>query len=220
MKVICKVLIIDDHPMTVDAYMNLVSASLSHLDVIFFTANSCESAFNLISSNENQFDVAFIDINLPPFETMKIHSGIDLGILVRATHPECKIVMLSMHSEPVIVDEIRMAINPEGFISKSDIDFNSFSEICLKIINDEQYYSESILEAQQQLALVNLKWDEFDIKIVQLIAEGFKTNELPDIISLSLSAIEKRKSRLKKQLIFEKGSDKELIQACKKMGLI
>jgi len=220
MKVICKVLIIDDHPMTVDAYMNLVSASLSHLDVIFFTANSCESAFNLISSNENQFDVAFIDINLPPFEAMKIHSGIDLGILVRASHPECKIIMLSMHSEPVIVNEIRMAINPEGFISKSDIDFNSFSEICLKIINDEQYYSESILEAQQQLALANLKWDEFDVKIVQLIAEGFKTNELPDIISLSLSAIEKRKSRLKKQLIFEKGSDKELIQACKKLGLI
>jgi DNA-binding NarL/FixJ family response regulator len=220
MKVICNVLIIDDHPMTVDAYINLISASLSDFDLSFFTANSCESAYKLISSKENSFDMAFVDINLPPYEPMKLHSGVDLAVLIRSTYPKCKIIMLSMHSEPVIVNEIRMAIDPEGFISKSDIDFNSFSEICLKIINNEQYYSESILEAQQQLALANLKWDEFDVKIVQLIAEGFKTNEIPDIISLSLSAIEKRKARLKKQLIFEKGSDKELIQACKKMGLI
>lgn len=220
MKVICNVLIIDDHPMTVDAYINLVSASLSHLDINFFTANSCESAYNLISSNENQFDIAFVDINLPPYEVMKIHSGIDLGILVRATHPECKIIMLSMHSEPVIVDEIRMAIDPEGFISKSDIDFNSFSEICLKIMNDEQFYSKSIVEAQQQLLHINMHWDEYDIKIIQLLADGFKTNEIPDLISLSLSAVEKRKSRLKRRLIFEKGSDKELIQTCKKLGLI
>ena len=214
------VLIIDDHPMTVDAYVNLVKSSLFHLDITFFTADSCESAYNLIVEKSIYFDIAFLDINLPPYDEKKIHTGIDLGVLIRSTFPECKIIMLSMHSEPVIVNEICSVINPEGFISKSDINFSSFSEICIKIIANEQFYSSSIREAICQFKLANLDWDSYDLKIIQLIAEGYKTIELPEIISLSLSAIEKRKSKLKKQLIFEKGSDKELIQACKQMGLI
>lgn len=216
----CNILIVDDHPMTVEAYMSLISNSLQTLDIQFFTANTCESAYELITSSTQEFDMAFVDINLPPFETMRIQSGIDLAVLLRNYYPNCKIVMLSMHSEPVIVNEICNRIQPEGFISKSDINFSSFSEICLKIIENEQYYSTSIQEAQKQMTASNLKWDEYDIKILQMIAQGFKTNELTAIVPLSLSAIEKRKSRLKKQLIFEKGSDKDLLEACKKMGLI
>ncbi len=65
----------------------------------------------------------------------------------------------------------------------------------------------------------NINWDEHDSKMVQLIADGIKTKDLPHYIPLSLSALEKRKANLKKQLLFEGGSDADLIEYVKKMGL-
>jgi hypothetical protein len=53
-----------------------------------------------------------------------------------------------------------------------------------------------------------------------LIAQGIKTINLPNFIPLSLSSIEKRKANIKKQLILNSGSDKELIDIAKKLGFI
>jgi len=66
----------------------------------------------------------------------------------------------------------------------------------------------------------NINWDDNDSKILQLIAQGIKTINLPDFIPLSLSSIEKRKANIKKQLILNSGSDKELIDIAKKLGFI
>ena len=220
MKKKISILIIDDHPMTVDAYVSIIESSMEDFELNFLIAHDCKSAYHHIINTSVEINVAFVDINLPPYPEKKLQSGVDLAVSLRRHHPQCAIVMLSMHSEPVIVNEICMAVNPEGFVSKSDINFSSFGTICRKIVNDEIYFSPSILEAREQLTLKNLKWDEYDIKILQLIAQGFKMSEMAEMVPLSLSSIEKRKSKLKKQLIFEKGSDKELIDACKNLGLI
>jgi hypothetical protein len=53
-----------------------------------------------------------------------------------------------------------------------------------------------------------------------LIAQGIKTINLPDFIPLSLSSIEKRKANIKKQLILNSGTDKELIDVAKNMGFL
>ena len=66
----------------------------------------------------------------------------------------------------------------------------------------------------------NINWDNYDSKILQLIADGIKTINLPKFIPLSLSAIEKRKSNIKKQLVLEDATDKELIDSAKKLGFI
>lgn len=87
------------------------------------------------------------------------------------------------------------------------------------ITKKESYYSKTIVEAQKEFAIKNIKWDEHDSKILQLIADGVKTKDLPHYIPLSLSTIEKRKANLKKQLIFQGGSDADLIERVKKMGL-
>lgn len=88
------------------------------------------------------------------------------------------------------------------------------------ILKKETFYTTSIMEAQKEFVVKNIHWDEHDSKIVQLIAEGLKTKDLVNHIPLSLSTIEKRKANLKRQLIFEGGSDAELIERVKKMGLL
>lgn len=125
-----------------------------------------------------------------------------------------------MHSEPLIVDKIIKELNPEGFISKSDINFELFPVICKKVLDGETYRSPSIDQSQKELFKRNINWDIHDTQILTLLSQGVKTVNLSKYIPLSMSAIEKRKANIKDQILLGKGSDEELIRIAKKIGII
>jgi DNA-binding NarL/FixJ family response regulator len=217
------ILIIDDHPLNVDSYVALISEINTYENSDFYLAYDCKQAYKLINQikiNKIKIDIAFIDINLPPFEEMNLRSGDDIGYLIQQKFPDCTIIIISMHSEPVWVNRIIKTLNPLGFISKNDINYKSFSAIMEAVNGKETYYSSSIIAAQKEFILKNINWDEHDSKMIQLIVDGIKTKDLPNFIPLSLSALEKRKANIKRQLIYEGGSDAELIEQVKKMGLL
>ena len=209
--------------MSVDSYKTLLSGIESNKKANYLLGYSCEEAFNLLHQTKHGKETihfAFVDLNLPTFEKKKLFSGSDVAKLIRDYFPDCKIIIISMHSEPIWVSQIFNSINPEGFIAKSDINYKSFPEAFESVENDGIYYSKSIKESRKAMIQTNINWDEIDSKILYLIAEGFKTKDLPKHIPLSLSAIEKRKASIKKQLILESGSNKELLDNAKSLGLI
>lgn len=218
------ILIVDDHPMTVDSYINLLSDGEFQENLPnFIKSHNCEDAYTKIMLHHKQninLDFALLDINLPPYKQQNINNGIDLAFLIREKFVNCKIVLLTMRSEPLTVDKIIKGIQPEGFISKSDINFELFPVICKNIINGEIFRSTTIIESQRELFKKNINWDNHDNQILILISEGVKTVNLPDYIPLSMSAIEKRKANIKDQLLKGKGSDKDLIEKAKTLGLI
>lgn len=87
MKRALNILIVDDHPMTVDSYMNL----LLELELQVFTPNfikcyNCKEAYDAILFHSKQninIDLALIDLSLPPYQDFNIKSGSDLGSLIR-----------------------------------------------------------------------------------------------------------------------------------------
>jgi len=217
------ILIIDDHPMSVDSYKTLLSTIVSNAKSNYLLGYNCEEAFNILQEtkhNKETIHFAFIDVNLPSFKKKKLFSGSDVAKLIRDYFPECKIIIISMHSEPVWVSQIYNCINPEGFIAKSDIDYKSFPEAFKSVENNEIYSSKSIKQSRKVMIQKNINWNENDSKMLRLIAEGVKTKDLPNYIPLCLSAIEKRKASIKKQLILESGSNKELLDSAKCLGLI
>ena len=217
------ILIVDDHPLNVDSYMAILSGIESNCRANYLLAYDCKEAYNIllkINRNSETIDFAFVDISLPPFEEKNILSGSDLALEIRTLFPPCKIIIISMHKEPLWVNQIYNKINPEGFIAKNDINYKLFSEMFQRIDKSEIYFSPSIIHAQKVLIKNNINWDNHDTKILQLIEKGIKTINLPKFIPLSLSAIEKRKANIKKQLIMDCGSDKELIDIAKKLGIL
>jgi DNA-binding NarL/FixJ family response regulator len=218
------ILIVDDHPMTVDGYINLLSKNdFQKKEPRFIKSYNCEDAYNKINFQLKQntnIDLALLDINLPAYKEFNITNGIDLALLIREKFTNCKIVLLTMHSEPLTVDKIIKRIKPEGFISKSDINFELFPIICKKIIEGDTFRSTTITTSQRELFKHNINWDKHDNEILILIYQGVKTVNLPDYIPLSMSAIEKRKANIKDQLLKGKGSDKDLIEKAKKLGLL
>jgi len=217
------ILIVDDHPINVDGYQTILSNIESNKEAEYLIAFDCEQAYNTINNNhlvDNTIDFAFIDVSLPPYEEKKMFSGSDIALFIRKLFPQCKIIIISMHKEPLWVNQIYKSVNPEGFIAKSDINYKCFPEIFQSIEKNEVYLSQSIKLSQKIMIQKNINWDDNDSKILQLIAQGIKTINLPDFIPLSLSSIEKRKANIKKQLILNSGSDKELIDIAKKLGFI
>lgn len=108
--------LVDDHPITVDGYKNLIATTKTETtDVDFVTAYSCEEAYNKIIKKHNDqenFDIALLDINLAAYPAKNLQTGVDLAILIRYYFPACKIILLTMHSEPAIVTTAIHEVNP------------------------------------------------------------------------------------------------------------
>ncbi len=218
------ILIVDDHPITVDGYLNLLAEfDFGDTQPQFIKANNCEQAFNIINVHKANFeliDLALLDISIPAFAESNIMDGVDVGSYLRKMMPRCKIIMQTMHSEPFRVDRIIKQLNPEGFVSKNDITYEIFPIVCDHVISGKTYYSSTINKARNDFSLNNLVFDVHDSMILTLLSQGIKTINLPEYIPLSLSAIEKRKATIKDQVLLQKGSDLELLQKARKLGLI
>jgi len=217
------ILIVDDHPMTVNGYINVLSEEEFDDFTLHFTkALDCEQAYNLITDPASKFKIAYLDLSLPPYPEKNINSGFDLGVLIRQTIPGCIIIILTMHSEAPLVDRLIKEINPEGILCKSDIDIDEFVN-AFKIIfqgTGERYMSHKIVKSLKDKVFDNFNLDSYDKQILMRLSEGIATKNIPNYVPLSLSAIEKRKAQMKNMFLKGGGDDHQLIEATKKIGII
>jgi len=219
------ILIVDDHPMTVNGYINVLSEEdFEGYNLIFTKALDCEQAYKLITASQTGgtiFNVAYLDLSLPPYPDQNIFSGLDLGVLIRKTIPDCIIIILTMHSEAALVDRLVKEINPQGILCKSDIDIDEFLNAFKIVFGGDTYLSNKIVKSLKDKVFDNYKLDNYDKQILMRLSEGILTKNIPNYVPLSLSAIEKRKAQMKNMLLQGKGGDDhELIEAIKKMGIL
>lgn len=218
------IMIVDDHPMTVNGYVNVLSEeTFEGYNLVFTKALDCQQAYNLIVSQNNgkSFDIAYLDLSLPPYPEKNIFSGLDLGVLLRKTIPDCTIIILTMHSEASLVDRLMKEINPQGILCKSDIDIDEFLNAFKIIFQGDTYLSSKIVKSLKEKVFDNIKLDSYDRQILMRLSEGILTKNIPNYVPLSLSAIEKRKAHMKNMLLQGKGGDDyDLIEAIKKLGIV
>lgn len=216
------IFIVDDHPMTVEGYINaLVAAPFGLCKPGFTKANNCEEAYNTlsrISSTQQLFDIAIIDKGLPGYEMKSILSGSDLAILTREKMPNCKIIMITAHTEVIIVYDIAKKIRPEGLIIKNDITPEKLQQAVMEIMQGNQYQSPMVKSCINEIWKKELMIEDQNRQILLYLSKGFKIKELEEIICLTTSAIQKRIIRMKK--VFEVTDDTGLVKEAIKQGFI
>lgn len=216
------ILIVDDHPFIIEAYKNAINKYAG--DTIAFTvtqAGDCKSGYEYIAGqNKKQFDIAFFDISMPEYAEKGIYSGEDLAMLMRTEMPDCKIILLTMHSELLKINNIIKTINPNGLIIKNDLTFDELIFAFDKIIKNESYYSQTVIQLVGQSQFNSIELDVFDKQILYHLSKGVKTKDLPQYVTLSLSAIEKRKLSIREVLEVKGGTDVDLIREAKYKGVI
>lgn len=217
------ILIIEDHPLIIEAYKNALLNISSEDDKLKFNidiANDCDTAFYKIEKAviRKNIDIVFLDIKLPPSKDGKIISGEDLGIKIRALFSEVKIVVATTYNDNYIINTIFKSINPDAFLIKNDLNPKELILAIETIIKNLPYYSKTVIKLMRKLTVNDFFLDEFDRKILYELSKGSRMNELPRILPLSIAAIEKRKRFLKE--IFNVENDRGLIKAAEEKGFI
>jgi DNA-binding NarL/FixJ family response regulator len=216
-----KILIVDDHPFIIQAYKNaLEKYSQQGYDFEVIQANNCKSGYENIVESKIPFNVAFFDISMPEYAEKGIYSGEDLAVLMKSEMPSCKVILLTMHDELLKINNIIKNINPNGLIIKNDLTFDELIFAFDKIINNESYYSQTVIKLVGQAKYNDIELDAFDKQILFHLSKGVKTKDLPQYIPLSLSAIEKRKLNIREILEVKGVSDIDLINEAKTKGVI
>ncbi|RTZ01627.1 response regulator transcription factor [Flavobacterium sp. RSP49] len=217
-----EILIVDDHPFIIEGYKNAITRYNPKEFEFFITkAKDCESAYHIITNPAIvPFDIAFLDISMPPYEEKNIYSGEDLAKLILEYMPNCKIILLTMYTELLKIKTIIKTINPSGLVIKNDLTFDELIFAFDKFIKNEKYYSQSVLKMLNQAEENTIEIDQFDKDILFHISKGTKLNDIPQYIPISLGAIEQRKLNLKELLKIEHGSDIDLVREAKNKGLL
>ena len=215
------ILIVDDHPFIIQGYKNAITRyNPDENEFEILEAKDCESAYNVITNPESLvFDIAFLDISMPPYEDKGIYSGEDVAKLILEHMPNCKIILLTMFTEFLKIKTIIKNINPNGLVIKNDLTFDELLFAFDKVMKNETYYSESVikmLESQEH----SIEIDLFDKQILFHLSKGTKAKDITQFIPISLNAIEVRKLKLKELLKVTEGSDIDLVREARNIGLL
>ena len=216
------ILIVDDHPFIIEAYKNTIAGyHPSEYEFVITQANDCKSAYEIITASDVlSYDVAFFDISMPPYPEKNILSGEDLARVMKNTLPSCKVILLTMHTESLKINNIIKTINPNGLIIKNDLTFDELLVAFGRILKDENYYSQTVVKFVSQQSSDKDLIDDYDRQILYHLSRGVKTKNIPLHTSLSLSAIEKRKLNLKDLFKIKGGDDEALIAEGRSRGYI
>lgn len=220
------VLIIEDHPLITEAYkkaFSQVSSKSPKLNFVISTAINCDEAFLRINeaTQHQQLDIVFLDIKIPPSTTNEsLLSGEDLGLKIMELLPSCKIIVSTTFNDNYRINSIFKSLNPEGFLIKNDLNPKELVLAIESIIEGNPYYSKSVIELMRKLTSNDFLIDSLDRKLLYELSKGTKMSQLPNIIPLSISALEKRKRVLKEIFNLVDKDDRDLFRIAEEKGFI
>lgn len=217
-----RILLVDDHPMTVEGYKNaMLSNKTEEVELTFTTVNDCTSAYERIMDNAEQikqFDLAFIDQGLPSMVEKELHSGSDLALFLREIMPKCKIVMITAHTEVIMIYDIMKKVQPDGLVIKNDVTPENIPEIIESVMSGNGYKSEMVRECIQVILKKDLMVEDNNRQILLYLSKGFKIKELEMVVNLSASTIQKRIIKMKEA--FGVADDGNLVKEAINQGFI
>lgn len=216
-------LIIDDHPTQVETYKAIFNLVVNEdLTLKFYTFYDLEKAYEFVKQDDNakNIDLVLLDLNLPACPKHNLYSGADLAEIIKQDLPQAKLSFLTSHDEALILYDIYKAFMPQGILVKSDFTGQDLENFFKAILDNREYYTTSFMAAKQKITQSEMFVESTNRKIITKLAEGYPSKDLPEILRLSLSAINKRKSRLKVFFNTENQADSYMVLKARDLGFI
>lgn len=206
-----KVLLADDHTI-VRQGLKLILATHADLEVIGEAANGNEA---VELARKLSPDIVLIDVAMPEV------NGIEATRRMVEANSRLKVLVLSMHKEPVYVREILRA-GARGYILKDAIDTELISAI-RSIARGDGYISPAVSGAllsdfrQNVTDPVHLLSNR-EREVLQQIAEGKTNKEIAGKLNLSVYTVDSHRGKIMEKLNLH--STGELVRFAIKNGLV
>lgn len=213
------ILIVDDHPAMIEGYKSILSFNTHGYELDFKSAHTAQQAYSLIAG-DTQFDIIFLDLSMPGYLEKAIHSGEDLVPHIRAHQPQSKVIVITSHAEQFLLYRIYKKTSPDGIFIKSDFTSKEFLVAFDAVARGEKYYTQTMKETLKKISSSDFYLDSVDMQLISLLSQGIKSKGLIKHLLLSLSAIEKRKQRIKEFFGIEKGNDEDIVREAKNQKFV
>jgi DNA-binding NarL/FixJ family response regulator len=218
---VLKTLIVDDHPFIILGYKNVMKLFPNKKFEFEFTeAVDCKTGYETIMNAVEPFDIAFLDISMPPYEEKNILTGKDLAKLLRIQMPSCKIVILTMHSERLEVESSITDFNPEGLIIKNDLTYSEMTLAIKTLLKEEKYYSAAVIKYLNSLNVEKIYVDVFDRQILHFLNKGIIASDVALYIPISSAEVKDRIKKMKILIDKKACKNSELLETAKERGML
>lgn len=159
-------------------------------------------------------DLVILDISMP------LLRGLEAARELKSTYPKVKILVLTMHRKK---DFLHQAIEAgaDGFMLKEDADYGLIQAI-QTLRRGEKYFSPLVVAKLAELAEKKPKPDPLtnrERQIVKLLAEGKTSQEVADLLFISVFTVRRHRDNIMRKLRLERladlvryAIDRELIQ--------
>lgn len=192
MKISYNVIIADDHQIVIDG----IKSVLLNTDYkIVSEASNGQEAINIINSSAHKFDILITDISMP------LLSGTELCKMVKQTHPDIKVLILSMYSSSSMVKEAVVA-EADGFMLKNS-GKEELQNALHKIVNDGTYYSNEIIPIiYNQIEKEKKQKENTDIlsdrerEILALIVREYTSEQIAEKLFISKRTVDNHRTNI------------------------
>jgi DNA-binding NarL/FixJ family response regulator len=211
-----RVLVVDDHTIVRDGICALLALA-GDIEVVGEAANGSEA---LKMAKELTPDVVLMDIAMP------IMGGLEATRRIRKEFPQTKILVLTQYDDKEYVFPV-IESGASGFISKAAASSELASGI-RSVHQGDSYLSPSVtkllVENYQHAASERASQDPYDQltererDVLKLLAEGYSTQEIADILVITPKTVEGHKTNLMAKLDIHNRID--LVKYALRKGII
>jgi DNA-binding NarL/FixJ family response regulator len=188
-----RVLIADDHAVVRHGLRALLV--LSGMQVVAEAGDGLEV---LRLATDLQPDVTIVDVTMPGL------NGVDAAALLRERCPDCRVVILSMHSDAQHVNRAFAAGALAYLLKGSSSD--EIVEAVRRVMAGGTYLSRELAHIDPQRAALGEGQSPLDLlsarerQVLQLVVEGHSSADIASLVSLSPKSVDTYRSRVMKKL--------------------
>lgn len=223
MKKELKILMVDDHPIILEGYRNILLQNRADIAKMSIdTAISCDEANERIefSLRGKTYDIVFLDIGLPPSSNGEFLSGEDIGKKLRKVSPTTRLAVFTMLIQNLRLLNIFKSLNPDAFMIKSDVSSKEFLQAFDNLCNGKTYSSQTIQDLMRKQITNDYEITKIDQDILYHLSRGLKSKEIPIHVPISLASVEKRKKMMREAFKVHDVRDITLINKAKEFGFL
>jgi|TARA_R110001606_G_scaffold361754_7_gene515109 two-component system invasion response regulator UvrY len=193
------ILVVDDHPIVRAGCRQLIQ-QIPNTKVI--EAETGEEGYRLFQ--ENYPDMVLLDITLPGI------GGLEVLRKMRANRENAKVLMFSMHEDPVFASRAMQA-GAKGYITKNNA-ADYLVEAVEKVLAGKTYLSP---DTAQQLAMLNIgagtsalsDLSRRELEILRLLGEGKSMTEISNLLGISYKTVANNLTQIKSKLDINKTAE-------------
>lgn len=196
-----KIIIADDHALVRNALTFMLNAQ-PDMEVVGDAADGNEVFMKL---ENTQADLVLMDISMPPGE-----NGLQTTRRIKETHPEIKVIVLTMHDEESYVKEA-LAAGADGFILKSTTDDILLDGI-RQVHANQRYYSGYTSDRLDEMDTFEgdslyASLSKREKEVLPLVALGYNNRDIAEKLYISVKTVEVHKANIRKKLKVDSYAD-------------